>query len=126
VIGLTEKECESAQEVLKFFSKAGRYRTTATTMMNDHSSRSHAIFTVTIEQSTLRYTDRDGNPIPIAMVKSSKYLGGNKHTTTTMSRLNLVDLAGFPLNPTFLRALIRGVVVCVTGLAFPLLLAVCA
>eukprot|EP00873_Tetraselmis_striata_P001075 jgi/Tetstr1/421339/TSEL_012309.t1 len=94
VVGLTEKECGSSKDVLKCFSKAGRYRTTATTMMNDHSSRSHAIFTVTIELSTLRYTDRTGNVIPVAMAKSAKFAGGNKHTSTTMSRLNLVDLAG--------------------------------
>jgi hypothetical protein len=36
--------------MLAFLMKGGYHRTTASTMMNDASSRSHAIFTINIEQ----------------------------------------------------------------------------
>ncbi|XP_043063522.1 chromosome-associated kinesin KIF4 isoform X2 [Drosophila ficusphila] len=69
--GLTELEVKSAQEVTDHLMRGSAGRAVAATAMNESSSRSHAIFTVTLVANKL-----DG-----------------KQSVTT-SRFNLVDLAG--------------------------------
>ncbi|KAI8033613.1 chromosome-associated kinesin KIF4 [Drosophila gunungcola] len=69
--GLTELEVKSAQEVTEHLMRGSAGRAVAATAMNETSSRSHAIFTLTLEATKL-----DG-----------------KQSVTT-SRFNLVDLAG--------------------------------
>ncbi len=51
VDGLRRESASSREEVLALLEKGARERTTAHTCMNDTSSRSHAIFTVQLEQS---------------------------------------------------------------------------
>lgn len=70
VPGLCSEEVKSVEDVNQVFALGQKNRATATTNMNEHSSRSHALLTVQV-------------------------LGVNKITNVrTMGKLNLVDLAG--------------------------------
>ncbi|XP_052714447.1 kinesin-like protein KIFC3 isoform X1 [Crassostrea angulata] len=70
VPGLCSEEVKSVEDVNQVFALGQKNRATATTNMNEHSSRSHALLTVQV-------------------------LGVNKTTNVrTMGKLNLVDLAG--------------------------------
>ena len=51
VEGLTEVAVRTPQEVWALAAKGQRARHTAATRLNDVSSRSHAVFTVVVEQS---------------------------------------------------------------------------
>lgn len=48
--GATEKEVGSKSQMAELLSQGTLQRATASTNMNKHSSRSHAIFTITVEQ----------------------------------------------------------------------------
>nr|XP_019605686.1 PREDICTED: kinesin-like protein KIF27 isoform X3 [Rhinolophus sinicus] len=50
IVGAKECEVESADEVMSFLEMGNAARHTSTTQMNEHSSRSHAIFTISICQ----------------------------------------------------------------------------
>ncbi|XP_060941533.1 kinesin family member 4 [Limanda limanda] len=71
IVGLTERKVSSAQEMVGCLEVGNSARTVGSTAMNAASSRSHAIFTITLEQ-------RRGKDKVDAMV----------------SKLHLVDLAG--------------------------------
>ncbi|XP_049890192.1 kinesin family member 4 [Epinephelus moara] len=71
IVGLTEKQVFSAQEMVGCLEVGNSARTVGSTAMNAASSRSHAIFTITLEQR--RGTDK---------------------TDSIVSKLHLVDLAG--------------------------------
>ena len=73
VEGLSEWAVRSPSEIYALMKKGATSRATASTNMNDVSSRSHAVFIVTIEQ--LKHGTLDAR-------------------TTKVSKLNLVDLAG--------------------------------
>lgn len=73
VEGLSEWAVRSPGEIYSLMKKGATSRATASTNMNDVSSRSHAVFIVTIEQ--LKRGQADGR-------------------ATKVSKLNLVDLAG--------------------------------
>ena len=47
--GLKEERVISPEECLDILNKGIAYRSTSATLMNEGSSRSHAIFTVTLE-----------------------------------------------------------------------------
>ena len=64
-------------EILDFLNKGNNVRKTASTAMNDTSSRSHSVFTIYIETSE--------DVLDIKGVKTQRYKVG---------KLNLVDLAG--------------------------------
>lgn len=51
--GLREDKVNSAEELAACLDKGSNFRSTASTLMNNCSSRSHAIFTITIEQSII-------------------------------------------------------------------------
>lgn len=51
--GVSDEPVNDAEQMFKLLELGGRNRTTASTLMNDASSRSHAIFTMTIKQSVL-------------------------------------------------------------------------
>lgn len=72
VEGLSKFVVSNKDEFLKLMIDGNRIRTTGATAMNSQSSRSHALFTVTVTQ---------------------KKLNGSVFTTTK-SKMNLVDLAG--------------------------------
>ena len=50
--GVKEEAVSEEEGMLRLLERGGRNRTTATTLMNSASSRSHAIFTVGIRQAT--------------------------------------------------------------------------
>ncbi|XP_053298263.1 kinesin family member 4 isoform X1 [Pleuronectes platessa] len=71
IVGLTERKVSSAQEMVGCLEMGNSARTVGSTAMNAASSRSHAIFTITLEQR--RGTDK---------------------VDSMVSKLHLVDLAG--------------------------------
>ncbi|XP_036267335.1 chromosome-associated kinesin KIF4A isoform X2 [Pipistrellus kuhlii] len=71
IVGLTEKNVLVAQDTVSCLEQGNNCRTVASTAMNSQSSRSHAIFTICIEQRK----------------KSDK-------SSSFRSKLHLVDLAG--------------------------------
>ncbi|XP_072482701.1 chromosome-associated kinesin KIF4A isoform X2 [Notamacropus eugenii] len=71
IIGLTEKTVSLAMDTVSCLEQGNNCRTVASTAMNSQSSRSHAIFTISIEQKK----------------KSDK-------NSSFRSKLHLVDLAG--------------------------------
>ncbi|XP_022601602.1 chromosome-associated kinesin KIF4-like [Seriola dumerili] len=71
IVGLTERQVFSAQEMVGCLELGNSARTVGSTAMNAASSRSHAIFTITLEQR--RGTDK---------------------VDSVVSKLHLVDLAG--------------------------------
>ncbi|KAJ9216023.1 hypothetical protein DTO166G4_2267 [Paecilomyces variotii] len=71
---LTEVPVRSFAELMKYMRKGDTSRTTASTKMNDTSSRSHAVFTITLKQ-----IHHDIN---------------TDETTERNARIRLVDLAG--------------------------------
>jgi len=73
VEGLSEWAVRSPGEIYTLMKKGASSRATASTNMNDVSSRSHAVFIITIEQ--MRHGPHDSK-------------------VTKVSKLNLVDLAG--------------------------------
>lgn len=50
VYGLTEEAVKSRQELANALIRGSLYRTTGSTLMNSESSRSHAIFSIIIQQ----------------------------------------------------------------------------
>ena len=50
VYGLKEEKVDNAEELATCLDRGSNMRTTASTLMNNNSSRSHAIFTISIEQ----------------------------------------------------------------------------
>lgn len=71
IVGLTERKVVSAQEMVGCLELGNSCRTVGSTAMNAASSRSHAIFTITLEQRR-----------------------GRDKTDSVVSKLHLVDLAG--------------------------------
>ncbi len=64
------------------------HRSTASTLMNESSSRSHAIFTIFIEQHSLEGLYQTGSEVPAAEEEASK----NPEFMT--AKFHFVDLAG--------------------------------
>jgi kinesin family member 27 len=95
IYGANEVVCHSLEEVMACFDAGSALRHTGSTLMNEQSSRSHSVFTVSIEQ---RWSDngaktmRDSasmydlsNPQNMNAAGNSYYLGAKFH---------FVDLAG--------------------------------
>ncbi|CAD7946219.1 unnamed protein product [Amoebophrya sp. A120] len=70
VSGLREVEVRTASDLLKVLDRGAVYRTTGATLMNDYSSRSHAVFSVVVERqkqdgdcltAKLRFVDLAGS-----------------------------------------------------------------
>lgn len=74
VMGATNKLVESVSEALGCLESGALARTTASTQMNSQSSRSHAIFSLTIQQST--------------------QASGTQDVETLSAKFHFVDLAG--------------------------------
>jgi kinesin family protein 3/17 len=80
VEGLTEKPLKTANDFTKLIRMGTKNRTTAATNMNQVSSRSHAVLTITIDQ-TMRKTTPKSEDIPHSSPKKR-------------SKIHLIDLAG--------------------------------
>ncbi|CAM4804717.1 unnamed protein product [Rotaria magnacalcarata] len=93
VIGASEHTCHSIDDVVNLLKKGSAVRHTGATQMNDESSRSHAIFTLYIEQrlrdpnsnSTMVQASYDGLVKPLKSTFEESYLS---------AKLHFVDLAG--------------------------------
>lgn len=81
---LTSFVCKSITEIERVMKVGNQNRMVGATDMNEHSSRSHAIFMITVEQQQLI-----GNPMA-----ARKQLGGEEKRVIRVGKLNLVDLAG--------------------------------
>jgi kinesin family protein 3/17 len=80
VEGLSEWAVRSPNEIYSLISKGAQYRATASTKMNDVSSRSHAVFIIIVEQ--------------MSMVEYTEAESGEVNKQMRVGKLNLVDLAG--------------------------------
>lgn len=58
--GVTEKEVQTRDEMAQVLEQGSLLRATGSTGMNRRSSRSHAIFTITLEQRRVIQTGRTG------------------------------------------------------------------
>jgi hypothetical protein len=86
VLGQTEIEVTTPMAALKVLNNAASYRTTASTAMNFDSSRSHAVFAISLEQITPGHGETNA-----ANELDDITLGTNP---VIVSRLTFVDLAG--------------------------------
>ena len=85
ISGLHLERVRSVDELVNFLERAAEGRTTGMTMLNETSSRSHAIYTVHIVQRRV-----DELPPP----RAGRDGGRVRQTETVRSKLHLVDLAG--------------------------------
>ena len=83
IYGLHEQLCNDANDLLTFFDFCFNQRSTASTNMNATSSRSHALFTITVRRVVVSVGDGVDRNLR-AMVR----------TEGIESKLHLVDLAG--------------------------------
>ncbi|XP_072159948.1 kinesin-like protein KIF21A isoform X3 [Bemisia tabaci] len=94
VTGVTSKVIHSAEDALQCLKQGALSRTTASTQMNSQSSRSHAIFTLHIEQKRLvKIEDEEADSNSESMT-SSVTSTGNKEFETLSAKFHFVDLAG--------------------------------
>lgn len=82
VVGATMHKVESAEEALLCLTSGMVRRVTASTAMNEGSSRSHAILSMVVTQSTPMNAD------------PTKQQTSSEHVQSKTSRFNFVDLAG--------------------------------
>ena len=87
VEGLSEWVVRSPSDVYDLMARGARARTTGATRLNELSSRSHAIFIIVVEKSTVtKLSNADG--------VVGGHPGQGLEPTVRMGKLNLVDLAG--------------------------------
>lgn len=94
---LTSFVCKSITEIERVMRVGNQNRIVGATDMNEHSSRSHAIFMITVEQqqSTTITTSNDRSQNgPMANPAVLSKSGNNKERVIKVGKLNLVDLAG--------------------------------
>ena len=71
-VGVTSRTVHSEDETMQCLKQGAFNRTTASTNMNDQSSRSHAIFTLFIQQQ--RQAKTDNNPFHLGMNVQSRQM----------------------------------------------------
>merc|ERR1712048_823096 len=82
VVNVVQKKVSSVGEALEFLVKGNAHRTVASTDMNEHSSRSHSVFRLTVEsrdvseQDSLRVSDF--NLVDLAGSESLKATNGSR------------------------------------------------
>ncbi|CAF0773701.1 unnamed protein product [Adineta ricciae] len=93
VIGASEHRCRSVDDVVCLLKKGSNVRHTGATQMNDESSRSHAIFTLYIEQ---RHHDKNSNAnaVQASFDGLLKPLQSTFNESYLSAKLHFVDLAG--------------------------------
>lgn len=88
VEGLSEWAVRSPNEIYSLMQKGALSRATATTKMNDLSSRSHAVFIIIVEQMTIM---DDGKRM---LSQQQMMFDDDTPKQIKVGKLNLVDLAG--------------------------------
>jgi kinesin family protein 4/21/27 len=95
VVGATMHKVESAEEALLCLTSGMYRRVTASTAMNEGSSRSHAILSLVVEQSTVMHADEmKQTPKSTKDGEKSQIPSSKEHVQSKTSRFNFVDLAG--------------------------------
>lgn len=90
VEGLSEWAVRSPNEIYSLMQKGALSRATATTKMNDMSSRSHAVFIIIVEQMTTM----PANASEHQQQHPNNYVDDDAPKQIKVGKLNLVDLAG--------------------------------
>ncbi|XP_061178029.1 kinesin-like protein KIF27 isoform X2 [Saccostrea echinata] len=90
IIGAREVECETLDDVMSLLESGSAVRTTGSTQMNEHSSRSHSVFTVNIGQ---KWTENDVMAEKRKQSESTESLDEDI-THTMCGKFHFVDLAG--------------------------------
>ncbi|NXT19308.1 KIF27 protein, partial [Syrrhaptes paradoxus] len=85
IVGAKEFQVECADEVISLLESGNAARHTGTTQMNEHSSRSHAIFTITICQKQSAESQKNTDAAQDSSWKSVQMIA---------SKFHFVDLAG--------------------------------
>ncbi|XP_068279441.1 kinesin-like protein KIF27 [Nyctibius grandis] len=85
IVGAKEFQVECADEVISLLESGNAARHTGTTQMNEHSSRSHAIFTISICQKQPAESQKNTDTAPDSSWKSVQMI---------TSKFHFVDLAG--------------------------------
>ena len=95
-VGVTSRTVHSEDETMQCLKQGAFNRTTASTNMNDQSSRSHAIFTIYIQQQ--RQAKVDNNPFHLELPedenKENKKVNNPGDIETLTAKFHFVDLAG--------------------------------
>ncbi|CAI2359358.1 unnamed protein product [Moneuplotes crassus] len=86
VYGLTEEKVDSSEEMASCLDRGSNLRITSSTLMNNCSSRSHAIFTISIEQHIIDEISKEEDG-------EAKEEGGELEEFMT-AKFHFVDLAG--------------------------------
>ncbi|XP_065512025.1 kinesin-like protein KIF27 isoform X3 [Caloenas nicobarica] len=85
IVGAKEFQVECADEVISLLESGNAARHTGTTQMNEHSSRSHAIFTISICQKQFAESQTNTDAAQDSSWKSAQMIA---------SKFHFVDLAG--------------------------------
>ncbi|NXV21923.1 KIF27 protein, partial [Cepphus grylle] len=85
IVGAKEFQVECADEVISLLESGNAARHTGTTQMNEHSSRSHAIFTISICQKQSTESQKNTDAAQDSSWKSVQVIA---------SKFHFVDLAG--------------------------------
>ncbi|NXY78358.1 KIF27 protein, partial [Glareola pratincola] len=85
IVGAKEFQVECADEVISLLESGNAARHTGTTQMNEHSSRSHAIFTISICQKQSAASQKNTDAAEDSSWKSVQMIA---------SKFHFVDLAG--------------------------------
>ena len=93
VSGLEEFDVKSSRELLECLGRGSSNRATAATCMNSVSSRSHAVFTITMEK-TCSAPPSDANVSAGTGADGAGDGVGSLQGSSVIARLHLVDLAG--------------------------------
>lgn len=88
IVGATEQQVNSADEVMSCLDSGSAGRQVGTTNMNEHSSRSHTIFTLYIEQKPLIEDEEAESE------KKSSVTPGMDYADYKYAKFHFVDLAG--------------------------------
>ncbi len=96
--GLSHHHLADYNDAVRLLQKARGWRATSRTALNDHSSRSHAIFSVSFQRNSNAISNSSSHPSSRTSsardtnsARDSGYGGG---TSGILGALHIVDLAG--------------------------------
>ena len=91
---MTSRTVHSEDETMQCLKQGAFNRTTASTNMNDQSSRSHAIFTLFIQQQ--RQAKTDNNPFHLELDEDAQWVKNIAHSCKIRSCILYVDFLFHP------------------------------
>ncbi|KAL4435321.1 hypothetical protein ABPG74_022804 [Tetrahymena malaccensis] len=94
--GITEEKVNSPEEMLAALERGGLCRSTSATLMNQTSSRSHAVFTIFLEQHSIDdlYQNQDQNAMIPEDADGQQAVDNIINEGFKTSKFHFVDLAG--------------------------------